>query len=717
MNNKSIFDKHLYKEGLRGLRGLGCIALGLLCVFSVVFSMVYILNDYFNYYTSAMELFNILTLHYTVIYFIIIILIVPIFTLKTFYFLTTRNGSDFYHSIPHTKKCLLATFGASILTWTSICIVVPCLLSYIINSIASGTLLSIISLLTVLLHIFVAAALVMSVICIACAVTGTILTNIITTAIILFIPRLLLYAFRLLLSVYTSSAIARNSFLFGTKCNLIVQSILDLGNPYYYLYNYKPLIYSLILSILYFIIAVVLFERRPSEIAMKPTLGKRLQAFLCIVLGTAFSVFPIALMVSYRLRAFIGTSSPIMFYVITMYLLIVIGMGMYELLTTRRIRNLVHIIPRTLILFVINLLIIGGLSLGKHAVYSYSPGKEEIKSVSFEFDPYVDDSLFLYRINSTLLYAYSAGVTDYYDVTDSNDYLLNKFNEYSTNDDEVKEIIANALNRVGHYYNNYDEDVSLHVYVNTGIRTATRNIRLSYDDYNKLRRIVLNDTNFTRIYSELPSVRKENLSISSNYNYISLPSSDLAELYTAVQEEIAAIDTDLLQTSVFSYNSGNWPTLSFAVNSMYGYIGSQLTISPNVLPASYQKYLNLINKNNTKTMQEHINETQIEDSGYLQMHVLDASTNKVTSNVTYSMSDTRSFSLPLDHNDQEKALLDLLISLDGGAVDLAKKDMYTVEVILNTYSDNDELRTRSIRYIQVEKETLDSLTKEIQDFY
>ncbi len=58
----------------------------------------------------------------------------------------------------------------------------------------------------------------------------------------------------------------------------------------------------------------------------------------------------------------------------------------YELLTTKRIRNLVHILPRTGILAIINVVLIGCLIVAKNLACSNIPDSSDIKSVSFAFN-------------------------------------------------------------------------------------------------------------------------------------------------------------------------------------------------------------------------------------------------------------------------------------------------------------------------------------------
>lgn len=698
MNKKTIFNKHLYKEGMRTLTPIASILLALLSVFSILYSVNIRMNQS-DYSYSFISTVGDLNTQYGILYFIIIVLVVPILTLRIFSFLTTRNGSDFYHAIPHKRQCVYLSFAAAVFSWVVLCILCPVLLSYAIYRFGGLTMMSVGMLSMVILHMMVAALLVLSTICVACAITGTILTNIITTGLLLFFPRLFIYACRLCLSLITGRYVLTNGFFFGTKCNLVVHSVLGPRNSTYYLYRIAPLVYTLVLSILYLIVAVFLFERRHSELAMKATLSKRLQDIFCLMLGTAASMVPIAVIL--QINRYSEDASPsTIFGLFTVYLLIVIGMGVYELLTTKRIRNLVRLIPRTGLLAVINVLLIFGLYGGKHLTFSSTPNASKIQSVSFEFAG--EDSPIIFSDN----YAYNTLLSEinddsYYNMGTSADYFRSKANSYQTSDETVKKIIANCLAD-----RSDQEDSSqkqLLVTVNTGVRKITRLVNISRNDFKTIKDIVYKDSSFASIYKELPKVSSDTLSLSSDKN-ASLSNDALYELYETACNDMTSL-TD--EEAIDLRSSGNFVDYLYFAKIVNGiYTDGTIPITPKLM-TTYQKYITLVNdanKNAVKAFADIFDKKHEYFSCSYDFSLIDPST-------SFSISDGGNVWYDIMSSSKSKELLTAMIAAEETPVDFTNMDSYIIKISMSWYTDSE--RQTSCKYIQLDKKTINPIIKDL----
>ena len=702
MKSKSFFDPHLYKEGLRSQQAIGIIFTALLSVFSFIIPLAIFSNEdmYTNY--KLLTQLNDVNILFTILYFFIIVLVVPVLTLRSFSFLTTRNGSDFYHSIPHKKQCVFISFAASAFTWIMAATVFPCIIIYTILSVSGVTVLSLFMLVSIMLHILVAALLVMSVICIACAITGTMLTNILATGLLLFFPRLFIFACRIILCYITGRLIPSNGFFFGTRGNLVVQSILGFTNPTNYLYNIAPLIYTLLLAILYLTIAFFLFKKRHSELAMKPALSSRLQAFLCLLLGTALSVFPI-FYISLAIHENDYSSLEDGFFpLLIIYLFIIIAMGVYELLTTKTVRNLKKIIPRTGILVLINILMLSGLFLGKTILSSYAPDASDIKSVSFSFNNYDKDTLFdIYNYNSSLLSwdnQYSNG---------DKDYFKQKATMYKTSNKEVIELIASAYKRI----NNKEvisEERPLSVTINTGLCSRTRILPLSYKEYAKILNLITKENDFLSIFTDLPELNRSQLSLSTEDN-ANLSKDELLKLYNSARNEIKEQPNYLFNDS---YMERSIASIQFIQLDINGYSIGTIPIKPS-LPETYKLYISLTNAKNPLSISKFLEKcNSFSSSDYYSAIINLAAYNQGNSYVTDY--DTSIYMDEFSSDKTVKEILSLLLKNESTSIDFTDKDSYLLNVTMSYYDYQKDKSYTYTRYLQVEKAAFSKLMNQYQ---
>ena len=180
ISGKKIFDFNLFKEGFRQLKVLGFISLIIYIIEAILVAM----NEFDFSGIRAISL----TYMHPIAYFTFAVL-APLFTLYLFGFLNSRTASDFYHSLPHTRTCIITSFTASIVSWIFIILALSSALAIGIHACFPNKYnVAYREIFMLLTGIFIASLLVISATVLACCITGTLLTNIAVTGIILFFP-------------------------------------------------------------------------------------------------------------------------------------------------------------------------------------------------------------------------------------------------------------------------------------------------------------------------------------------------------------------------------------------------------------------------------------------------------------------------------------------------------------------------------------------------
>ena len=106
---KKFFNSHLFKEGFKQLKLFGIISL-IIYMLSVI--LIFINEVDGRRIVDIYDCNPLVLLSFTVL--------APLFTLFLFSFITSRNSSDFYHSIPYTRTCIFVSFFASIAAWIAL---------------------------------------------------------------------------------------------------------------------------------------------------------------------------------------------------------------------------------------------------------------------------------------------------------------------------------------------------------------------------------------------------------------------------------------------------------------------------------------------------------------------------------------------------------------------------------------------------------------------
>lgn len=126
-SKKKLFDLKLYQEGLRQLKTAGIISL----IISLLCTVILPTGEYLSSKASYNEhLKNHLIGQYTkytlsvsdahIYYALFFLVLTPLMIFLLFRFLLKRDHSDFYHALPHSRKCIYFSFSAAAFTWIGI---------------------------------------------------------------------------------------------------------------------------------------------------------------------------------------------------------------------------------------------------------------------------------------------------------------------------------------------------------------------------------------------------------------------------------------------------------------------------------------------------------------------------------------------------------------------------------------------------------------------
>lgn len=522
---KHIFSFSLYKEGLRQTQTIGFLTLILLALATIIpiigtsFSRGSESPEINALYAYVPESISVSYPQDATLFVLCICVVAPLMTLYLFRFLNKRNSSDFYHALPYVRTTLYVSYAAAAITWT-LAALATCLfssaLTYLVLFGSSEAFSLTICWWQLFLLLFTAAAtclLVIAACLIAVGLTGTTFSNVVVTGLILFLPRFLLWLIQYL--VYTDLPLVVGDHLcfpFG-RYNLVfslVYSFID-GSYQSIFLDVTNGIYTLCLACVYFCIGAWIFSRRHSETAEKSASSPRMQTVYRLCIGFTISIVPtLCLTRSLLNRETLDGYSLFVYFVL--YLIAVLAYLVYELVTTRKPKNMLRSVPSLLILLVLNLAT-AGIAVGIHsAVLSQTPTAEEIESVQFDFSS--GDNAFGYMVSKVEL-----------------------------KEETIRTFVANRLNKEVQSIRKGTEDYgyipfSVRIRLKSG-RTLYRNILIDKDsDLNFLNAWTVDSAAYKQACAALPEAEKCTIEGSS------LSKEQARSVYASLREEITEYDAE-----------------------------------------------------------------------------------------------------------------------------------------------------------------------------
>ncbi|WP_434309917.1 hypothetical protein [Hominifimenecus sp. rT4P-3] len=562
---KNWFDVRLYREGLRQLRVIGILGLVVMTLGGIL-APVGEAIDYSSRMVFQMEAAgealtaaNPIMLTLMRVHPLLILgfpVLAPMMSLYLFHFLDRRNASDFYHVIPHTRNCLFMSLTAALLTWllvilwgsTALCILTcKCLGKYLVLTQAS--------VLSLLFTMTAASLLVAASVLLAISLTGTLFTNIVVSLLIIFLPRtILMVVGTCLRSAMPYVSTAHLFPLVDISWNVITGTIfgwLD-GTMTQVAYSYPAGIYTLALAGIYFLLARFLFVRRKSEAAGQAAPSRKLQAVFRLAVSMTICLIPITIIFGAILESSISNST--LFGVAVCYLIAILAYFIYELIATKKLRNLSAAIPGLGILAALNIVFIFGMFGIYRFTEAQQPSAEEISYVRVLPE---DESIFF--------------VSSYYSEESRTDYFSAYLEDIRLDSPEIKGLVSERLGQTIRHYKDRSGNgsigslfgsnrVSLRlVGICSGSRTIYRNIYLTEADQQVLMEEYKKKEEVRTLFSNLPENDKKEVIVRSQNG---LSDAAAGRIYEVMRGEVAEMDFEEWYTLVRGLESGGDTTVS-----------------------------------------------------------------------------------------------------------------------------------------------------------
>ena len=339
---KRFFSPKLYKEALSQLRLPGFIMGGaLLAIMLLVIVISKLTMSKFDFTDPAYPVYTTAWL-FALIY----LYTAPfIISLAAFNFLNSRKRCDFYHALPVHRSALFGSFAAGVFTWLVSTILVA-IFSSTILAVALGAPFIFGELLRVLVVFIPGLLFAASATMLAMSVSGTLFTNTVVTALIVWLPALLRSLFTTGVTGYVPAMPESSVTLFGLQVNNLFVSPLWFITDYLYYFDSArdalfqlllSFLYTLIIALLYFVIAGFLFTKRKSEMAGSSAPNARMQ----ILYRIAVALPPLVTFSVLNGLFGIDVISSLL-VAITLSLILLFA---FELITSRKWINLLRALP------------------------------------------------------------------------------------------------------------------------------------------------------------------------------------------------------------------------------------------------------------------------------------------------------------------------------------------------------------------------------------
>lgn len=482
---------------------------------------------------------------------LVVLLAAPLMTLMLFHFLDNRAASDLYHALPHKRITLYLSYAGAVLLWVVLLLVLGTLTSVI----TCGFTHKYITLLTDSLLPFAASLFCMSFLLVAgmlvsMSVTGTVFTNVLFAGILLFLPRLCVLGLQSsmanalpFLSDSAGTGFFRNANnLLFSGVNVAFSMSESDGTSVETVFSpsWQAYLYTFLLGLLYFVIAAFLFRRRRSEAAGQSAPSRLLQHIYRIVVTMVICIFIVCAMFSEMTN---GMMRDEWFVFLVLYLVAALVYFAYELITTKKWRNLLTALPGLGIVALLNV----GILLGMHAVEKHivaqRPAMQEIESVSFcstDGTDYISSSSFLNYRDYINLMSRDIAITDPTAVTLVSYYLDENLKTWEEGGNDAYQ---------SKYYTEGDYS-SYHVIVRTKDQTLRRLIYVPVSETEKLLNALQTNADYVDAWRNPPQELESTATFGDQMGACYLSTEQAEELLQTYREELQSADFETLYQTV-----------------------------------------------------------------------------------------------------------------------------------------------------------------------
>ncbi len=595
--HKEIWSLGLYKESLRRIRIPAVI-------FFVIIASAAVLNPLLRFFASSQYTYPSYTIdyrpHMTAVNanpFLLVCMIAALtLTYTLFSFQNKRSSSDIYFSQPHTRLAMYTSRITALVTVIAGMILIPTGISAAMFAILKqhfNTQWD--TFIPYMAGCFAAAMLICAVFAIAMSITGTILNNVVVAGLIMYLPRTVLTLvvasvcskFPLIVDGYISKFLSPGiNILTGFLEIFLSTNFYDNG-----ILSSSAQVYTFCLALVYFVIGAVLFCRRKSESAERAAPTPFMQSVYRILITMVVCLIPCGLIFN---ADQIGSYE--IFVIFCYYIIALLVYLFYELITTRKWKNLVKCLPGLVVVVILNITLIGTMQGLYKAEVNFTPNADEVEYVSLVRDPY--DGYYLVESD---YYSYALSLSSNIRITDS---------------DAIKAVTDSLSANVDYYvkngtmgaYSNFSEFANVNeirrytVKIKAGLTSKYRHVYMTGEQYDTLLDGLTKNDKFSEMLSELPDLQLGKISISSLYNHTDF---EAFKLYEILKNEIKNVKLDNWAEFLSQYQSAD---LKEAFGSLNYFDGDRTTVyipfSPEILPETSVEYIKLLNSKSYVSVEE-----------------------------------------------------------------------------------------------------------------
>jgi len=388
IKRKEIWSLGLYKESLRRIRIPAVIFFVIAVLSAIIVPLATVISRQQGIYThvltslpkvkSASDVNPILPA--------CVMIAAAALTFTLFSFLNKRNSSDFYCSMPHTRLAMYTSRITALITAIASIILIPTGVSAIMLTVFGKYFAAQWdTFFPYMVGCFAASMLICAVFAIAMSITGTILNNVAVAGLIMFLPRtvltIIVYSvsskFPLIVDGYISELLyPRINILTGFYDTAFILRDANIS-----LLSASSQIYTLCLAVVYFIIGAVLFVKRKSESAERAAPTPFMQSVYRILITMVVCLIPCGLIFNNGI-----TDGYDVFVIVCFYVAALLVYLFYELITTKKWKNLVKCLPGLVVVLILNLALLGTMYGIYAAEKSFSPDADDISYVCIQND-------------------------------------------------------------------------------------------------------------------------------------------------------------------------------------------------------------------------------------------------------------------------------------------------------------------------------------------
>ncbi len=370
---KDIFSGSLYVQGLRKVRAVG-IAMAI--VITVLNAWIPIQN--ISDKVTGADAIEVNAGKFAPFGFALM-LFAPLLVYNMFSYLNERKSSDFFHALPQKRICVYISFMSAVLTWIVSVLCVTTLVNTVLWSMAKSYSLSPKAVALTFASFLILALVAAGFMALAMTVTGTAVANVLVFFLFFLFIRacgtFYVYGFADVTPMFDLSHSWLKFFesTFFLPLGIVIRLFDGDGaeiikNGWFFLYWTAVAIAILALSAL-------TYCRRRSEYATKSAPNRFMQNVYRIGVTFPFLMIGVYLIIAkYEFYLFLLCA-------IAAFLVWVV----FELLTTKKIKNVLRSLPLLLIPAVLAGGYAGAVYLSRNIFYASTPEREDIKSVKLDY--------------------------------------------------------------------------------------------------------------------------------------------------------------------------------------------------------------------------------------------------------------------------------------------------------------------------------------------